>query len=87
MLLMRTSRVLALLTAALVLYCLPLSAQLITEYPVPTTTSRPSQIVAGFDGQLWFTEGAGNKIGSISTDGGIAEFALWSARSGPEDIV
>ena len=35
----------------------------IREFPVPTATSGPLGITAGPDGNLWFTEALGNKIG------------------------
>ena len=41
----------------------------IHEYPIPTANSLPFSIVAGSDGALWFTEGAGRKIGRITTAG------------------
>ena len=41
----------------------------ITEFPIPTTASLPLNIVTGPDGNLWFTENAGHKIGQISPDG------------------
>ena len=36
----------------------------ITEFPVPTSDSSPYGITAGPDGNLWFTEAGGNKIGT-----------------------
>src|SRR5439155_13975361 len=48
----------------------------IVEFAVPTTNSAPGSITAGPDGNLWFTEEAGNKIGRISPSGAISEFPL-----------
>jgi virginiamycin B lyase len=48
----------------------------ITEFPIPTAGSYPSLIVAGPDGNLWFTELHGNKIGRITTSGVITEFPV-----------
>src|SRR5438094_4369341 len=48
----------------------------IVEFAVPTTNSAPGSITAGPDGNLWFTEEAGNKIGRISPTGAISEFPL-----------
>lgn len=39
----------------------------ITEFPVPTSKSQPFGIGSGPDGNLWFTEYSGNKIGRITT--------------------
>ena len=55
----------------------------ITEFPIPTVYSQPIDIVAGPDGNLWFTELAGNKIGRITTAGVIGEFALPGPITGP----
>jgi len=48
----------------------------INEFPVPTSGSDPADIVAGPDGNLWFTEETG-KIGQINpTTHAIAEFPV-----------
>jgi len=63
------------------------SAQVtLTEFPLPTSGSRPYTIVAGPDGALWFTESIGNKIGRITTNGQIAEFPVPTPGSGPYGI-
>src|SRR5216683_1046064 len=63
-------------------------AQNVTEFPVPTASSNPNGITAGPDGALWFTEFNGNKIGRITTAGGITnEFKIPTANSGPVGIV
>jgi len=49
--------------------------------------SGPDQITAGPDGALWFTEARGNKIGRITTEGAITEFALPGPNSGPTGVV
>ena len=41
----------------------------------PTGTSRPAIITNGPDGNLWFTEQYGDRIGRITTDGTITEFS------------
>ena len=38
----------------------------ITEFALPTQGGIPYQITAGPDGNLWFTEELGNKIGRIT---------------------
>ena len=57
------------------------SAQVITEFSIPTANSEPSNIVAGPDGNLWFTENRAQKIGRITTSGQITEFTLTSGNS------
>ena len=52
-------------------------AQTITEFPIPTAGSGPTDITAGPDGNLWFTESpSGNRIGRITPAGVITEFAV-----------
>src|SRR5436190_37063 len=53
----------------------------LTEFTVPTASSGPTSITAGPDGNLWFTEGSGNKIGRISPTGVISEFAVPTANT------
>jgi streptogramin lyase len=48
----------------------------VTEFPVPTAGSGPEAITTGPDGNLWFTEAAGNRIGRITPAGVITEFPL-----------
>jgi serine/threonine protein kinase len=55
----------------------------IAEFPVPTAQSDPAEITAGPNGNLWFTEYGGNKIGRISPSGTIIEFPVPTAGSGP----
>ncbi len=38
-------------------------AGVVTEFPVPTDNSKPFGIAAGPDGNIWFAESNGNKIG------------------------
>jgi streptogramin lyase len=54
---------------------------------VPTVASQPFEITAGPDGNLWFTELAGNKIGRIDPGtGSITEFSVPTPSSGPNTI-
>ena len=53
---------------------------------LPTRVSEPQGITAGPDGNLWFTEFLGNKIGRITTAGVITEFPIPMPFSGPHDI-
>ncbi len=49
----------------------------VTEFPIPTTNSRPIAIIPDPAGDfMWFTEEAGNKIGRIDVDGNITEFSV-----------
>src|ERR1051325_201739 len=42
----------------------------------PTYGCNPTAITTGPDGNLWFTEAAGNAIGRITPAGAIQEFSL-----------
>jgi virginiamycin B lyase len=55
----------------------------IVEFPV---RGDPTDIVAGRDKALWFTEPNGNKIGRLTTAGRFREFGLPTARSAPLGI-
>jgi streptogramin lyase len=55
--------------------------KLLAEYQIPTADSDPQGIVAGPDGNLWFTEYYGNKIGKITTSGTITEYPIPTADS------
>ena len=57
------------------------------EFPVPTANSTPFRITLGPDGNLWFTEYSGNKIGRITTGGVITEFSVPTANSQPLVII
>ncbi len=58
----------------------------ITEYAVPTADSHPDGIAAGPDGNVWFTEASGNKIGRITPAGAISEFPVPTSASNPQAI-
>src|SRR5262249_9229459 len=62
------------------------AAQAITEFPVLTLDSQPSGITAGPDGNLWFTEAAGNRIGRITPAGVITEVPVLTPASQPVGI-
>jgi virginiamycin B lyase len=61
------------------------SAATVTEYTGLTGYS-PSSITSGSDGNLWFTEYGGNKIGRITTGGAITEYTIPTGSSGPWGI-
>src|SRR6266481_3664009 len=52
----------------------------ITEFPIPTAHSSPTEITAGPNGNLWFTESIG-KIGRITPSGTITEYPIPTAKS------
>jgi virginiamycin B lyase len=58
-----------------------------TEFPIPTAASRAYGITTGPDGNLWFTEEIGNKVGRITTAGVITEFPVPTAGGDPAGIV
>jgi streptogramin lyase len=53
----------------------------------PIPNSGPQGITAGPDGNLWFTEFSGNKVGKITPDGSVTEYGpLPTANSSPRGI-
>jgi virginiamycin B lyase len=58
----------------------------VTEFALPTSPSQPQDITVGPDGNLWFTESTGNRVGRITTAGAVTEFALPTANSEPWGI-
>jgi streptogramin lyase len=67
------------------------TAGVITEFPLPSSSSPPVPLISGPDGNLWFTEpgfsGPGRTIGRITTDGLITEFATPDPNGRPHDLV
>jgi virginiamycin B lyase len=53
---------------------------------LPTPSAGPLGIVSGPDGNLWFTEGQGEAIGTLKPKG-IYEFHLFASLQGPGPIV
>ena len=58
----------------------------VTEFPLPNAGSTPFDIVAGADGNMWFTELDGGRIGRITPAGAITEFSLPVTTSQPRGI-
>ena len=75
-----------LVAAGLALLLVPGALADVTEFPLPHTGSRPYTIVAGPDGNLWFTESDRGTIGRITPSGTITEFPLEWQDSGPYGI-
>ena len=48
----------------------------ITEFPIPTPNARAIAIATGVDGNLWFTEQLGQRIGRITPSGQVTEYPL-----------
>lgn len=62
-------------------------APIAREFPIPTASSEPLSIAAGPDGNLWFVETLGDKIGRITPAGAITEFSMGiTASSQPRSI-
>ena len=55
------------------------TAGVISEFPIPSSSSGPYQVVAGADGALWFTESGLNQIGRVTTSGSFSEFPVPTA--------
>jgi streptogramin lyase len=59
------------------------SAGHLSEFLIPTPNSRPVSIASGSDGNFWFTEERGNKIGRVTSQGVITEFLIPVSNSIP----
>jgi virginiamycin B lyase len=62
------------LVALTVLLPFSAAAQVLTEFPTPTSAASPFAITVGPDGAMWFSEASANKIGRVTTAGSITEF-------------
>lgn len=58
----------------------------LTEFPLPADSGYPARIAVGPDGNVWFTEPIGDRIGRITPLGQIERFPL-PRGSRPGDIV
>jgi uncharacterized protein (TIGR03437 family) len=77
----------ALVAGAAMVLCVTSFAQVtITDFNIPTSNGQPWAIATGPDGNLWFTENTGNKIGKITPAGIISEFNIPSANAQPFGI-
>lgn len=56
------------------------------QFAVPTAESEPGGLAAGPDGNMWFTEYKGEKIGRITTSGAISEFSIPTEKARPEGL-
>ena len=56
------------------------------EYPLPNPGSSPRIIAFGADGNIWFSEHLGNRMGRITPEGKLSEFAIPTAQSQPRAI-
>jgi virginiamycin B lyase len=78
---------LAVAAAVVLLLVLPAAGRAITvqTFPVPSGAADLSDIVAGSDGALWFTEKSANKVGRITTAGQVTEYPIPNLASGLSD--
>lgn len=53
----------------------------ITRFRIPTEDANPVGMALGSDGNMWFAERDGNKIGRITPEGVISEYSLANASS------
>ena len=58
----------------------------ITEFPLAGRASGPNGITVGPDGNLWFTEFDGDRIGRLTPAGVFTEFALPTDHHAPQGI-
>src|SRR6185312_16019385 len=58
------------------------SAGSLSEFRIPTPNSLPIAMAKGSDGNFWFTEQTGNRIGRITPQGNVIEFPVPTPDSG-----
>src|SRR5437867_1841061 len=63
------------------------AAKRITEFPIPSPFTGPEGITEGPDGNVWFTEWSGNRIGRMTLDGTVTEWDVPTPNSYPHTIV
>jgi streptogramin lyase len=66
----------------------------VTEFPLPVASSGPLGIAAGPDGNVWFTETAGSRVGRVTPAGNVTDFSngagvstggsKWDIAAGPD---
>ena len=66
--------------------CFDPHTQTFREFALLGAGSMPVGIAVGGDGNLWFTEKEGNRVGRIMVDGAMTEFALPTPKAGPDGI-
>ena len=59
----------------------------IKRFPLPTVDARPLGLTVGPDGNVWFVEFLGNKVGRITRPGHVDEFPIPTPNSTPDAIV
>jgi virginiamycin B lyase len=57
-----------------------------SAYPLPDPSAEPIYVAPGPDGNMWFTEYHGSRIGKITPDGVITEYPTPTPNSGPISI-
>jgi virginiamycin B lyase len=58
----------------------------IVEFTLPQPNSAPRIIALGADGNMWFSEHSGNRMGRITPEGVITSFAIPTPASQPRAI-
>lgn len=62
------------------------AASTLTDYPIPTANSTPIDVAPGPDGNVWFVEYTGNKVGKVTPSGTVTEYAIPTPNSNPQHI-
>src|SRR6476469_5237 len=60
--------------------------RMVTEFPISTAGSHPRDMTVGPDGNTWFVEHKSGKIGEVTRNGTITEFAVPTKLSSPTTI-
>jgi uncharacterized protein (TIGR03437 family) len=57
------------------------------QYPMPDRGARPTDIAIAADGSLWYTESTKSKVGRLSPEGVLVDWATPTANAAPAGIV
>lgn len=86
--------VIGILSSSILLTVIPAFGETIQEFITPTPNSSPTDLAFDAEGNLWFTEINGNRIGKLvpsetepGTSKGIAEYELPNPDSKPHNII
>lgn len=75
------------LVCALVLMTAMLSAQTITEYSLPSSSSSAGNVCSGPDGAIWFMDTGTGSVGRMAVDGRVVEYPVPPSGNDPVNLV
>jgi len=68
------------------IWAFSIDRQTFTEFSVPTPDSNPYQVALDSNGNAWFTEFSGDRLGEVLTNGSVKEFQIPIASANPTGL-